>query len=156
MANNAEQKLTDSSEVFELDVPLLVQAGRMAFVFRRAGRSVHISEDYYKNEERLADVWPAGRKNYSSLVRGIVVGGLVLSPREELVIGRTVGLEIHDADSAIDSVRSSLHFDHALRLAFETDTSMSSRHVAIMALQGAKVHVMDLGSTNGTFIQRLE
>jgi len=157
MANNAERKLADSSELVELDAPMLVRAGRIAFAIRRAAdaQAIEVREDYYHNGKRLADVWPSRGKKYQYLTRGIVLGGLILTPLEELVIGRAVGLEVHHANGAIDSDRSSMHFDHALHLAFEVDTSMSSRHTVITALPGGNMNVMDLGSTTGTFLQKL-
>lgn len=149
--------MVDTAEFIRLDAPLLVLAGRIGYVCRRAAdaQAVEVREDYQMNARRLADVWPESRKRYDYLVRDVVLGGLVLAPQEELIIGRATGLEVHKADGTLDSIRSGMHFDQALQLAFALDKRMSDRHVAITALPGGNVNVMDLGSTNGTSIQIL-
>jgi hypothetical protein len=157
MSHNKERRLVDAAESVVLDAPLLVRASRMAFVVRCSAdaQTIEVREDFYHNGRRLDDVWPSGGKKYQYYIRSFKIGGLVLAPWEELIIGREVGLEVHTTNRTIDAERASLYFDRSLKQAFKLDAEMSDRHIALTALPDGNVNVMDLSSGIGTFLQRL-
>jgi hypothetical protein len=76
-----------------------------------------------------------------------------LEPGNSVRISRRRGLEIFDAQGAVDEVRMAQIYNPELQASLESDLHLSKEHLEIEVVGASDLIIRDLGSTNGTIIK---
>lgn len=122
------------------DVPAIIVAEHL-FTNIEAPRELEIPFPYGEEAQTVNEVAPAGA---------------VLRLGEAVRIGRRSLVEILDSRGRIDPSRHELYDWRPFETVLRADDTISREHLQITSFGGWVAEVQDLGTTNGTKVQKVE
>jgi hypothetical protein len=149
----------NAAEYDLLDGNLALQLGHTAFELLRYHGDmpgVIFREDHQKNSKLFEKLGVNKKYEEERPETDYFPKGILLYAGESAEIGRKIGIKIITRGLHPDSERTGLYDWEPFISAMQADEYMSRSHALVMALEPWKVKVRDLGSKNGTIVNRIE
>jgi hypothetical protein len=155
------RKLRGEKAAFELsEYDLQVKFGHLALIltaYHGDERGITVAEDLFNNTEAAEKLGlPFSYGEEVQTINRIGPTGAWLRLGEAVRIGRRRLVEILDQQGAIDPARHELYNWRPFEAALRADKHISRDHLQVTSIGRGMAEVWDLGSTNGTRVEKVE